>query len=242
MNGRDELASLAADFNTMLIALEESRHTQQQLIADASHERGTPLTSTRTCADRAVGSAGPPGRAAPTRTRRSRPHHRRTLHVGSADPIALPATAGLSTRARRSRSTSSWRERSSERNAGRRACGSRARPEPYRLVGAWCQLERGRQRSRATRSMEPTRRRRRDPALWTGDHGARPRASGIAELISCTSSTASTAPPRLAPCPAQGSGLAIVKQTVEDHAGSVAVANADGGGALVTLRFDAGGA
>jgi len=39
--------------------------------------------------------------------------------------------------------------------------------------------------------------------------------------------------------PGSGLGLAIVKQTVEGHAGSVNVANADGGGTLVTLRFDA---
>ena len=40
--------------------------------------------------------------------------------------------------------------------------------------------------------------------------------------------------------PGSGLGLAIVKQTVDDHGGSVTVVNADGGGALVTLRFDAG--
>ena len=41
--------------------------------------------------------------------------------------------------------------------------------------------------------------------------------------------------------PGSGLGLAIVKQTVDDHGGSVSVANADGGGALLTLRFDADG-
>jgi two-component system sensor histidine kinase MprB len=41
--------------------------------------------------------------------------------------------------------------------------------------------------------------------------------------------------------PGSGLGLAIVKQTVDDHGGSVTVANADGGGALVTLRFHADG-
>jgi two-component system sensor histidine kinase MprB len=37
--------------------------------------------------------------------------------------------------------------------------------------------------------------------------------------------------------PGSGLGLAIVKQTVDDHGGRVTVANADGGGVLVTLRF-----
>src|SRR5262245_65259683 len=48
VSGRDELASLAADFNAMLAALDESQQAQQQLIADASHELRTPLTAHRT--------------------------------------------------------------------------------------------------------------------------------------------------------------------------------------------------
>jgi two-component system sensor histidine kinase MprB len=46
--GRDELSRLAASFNTMLGALEESTRAQRQLVADASHELRTPLTSLRT--------------------------------------------------------------------------------------------------------------------------------------------------------------------------------------------------
>jgi two-component system, OmpR family, sensor histidine kinase MprB len=47
-SGRDELGRLAASFNTMLGALEESTRAQRQLVADASHELRTPLTSLRT--------------------------------------------------------------------------------------------------------------------------------------------------------------------------------------------------
>jgi two-component system sensor histidine kinase MprB len=47
-SGRDELARLAASFNTMLAALDESLRAQRQFIADASHELRTPLTSLRT--------------------------------------------------------------------------------------------------------------------------------------------------------------------------------------------------
>jgi two-component system sensor histidine kinase MprB len=46
--GRDELGRLAASFNTMLGALDESMRAQRQLVADASHELRTPLTSLRT--------------------------------------------------------------------------------------------------------------------------------------------------------------------------------------------------
>jgi two-component system sensor histidine kinase MprB len=48
VDGRDELSRLAASFNTMLAALEESTRAQRQLVADASHELRTPLTSVRT--------------------------------------------------------------------------------------------------------------------------------------------------------------------------------------------------
>jgi len=48
VSGKDELSRLAASFNTMLGALEESSRAQRQLVADASHELRTPLTSLRT--------------------------------------------------------------------------------------------------------------------------------------------------------------------------------------------------
>lgn len=44
----DELGRLAGTLNTMLANLEQARHAQQQLVADASHELRTPLTSLRT--------------------------------------------------------------------------------------------------------------------------------------------------------------------------------------------------
>jgi len=48
VDGSDELSRLAASFNTMFAALEESTRAQRQLVADASHELRTPLTSVRT--------------------------------------------------------------------------------------------------------------------------------------------------------------------------------------------------
>jgi two-component system sensor histidine kinase MprB len=46
--GRDELGRLGASFNAMLGALEDAQLRQRQLVADASHELRTPITSLRT--------------------------------------------------------------------------------------------------------------------------------------------------------------------------------------------------
>jgi two-component system sensor histidine kinase MprB len=48
VGGRDEIGRLAASFNSMLEALDDSQKSQGQLVADASHELRTPLTSLRT--------------------------------------------------------------------------------------------------------------------------------------------------------------------------------------------------
>ncbi|MFJ9034996.1 ATP-binding protein [Streptomyces sp. NPDC102406] len=48
VEGDDEIARLSASFNSMTASLASSRELQQQLIADAGHELRTPLTSMRT--------------------------------------------------------------------------------------------------------------------------------------------------------------------------------------------------
>jgi two-component system sensor histidine kinase MprB len=47
----DELGRLASSFNTMLVALRNSRDQQKRLVMDASHEMRTPLTALRTNID-----------------------------------------------------------------------------------------------------------------------------------------------------------------------------------------------
>jgi two-component system sensor histidine kinase MprB len=51
VEGTDELGRLAARFNGMLVALEDSVGRQRRLVADASHELRTPLTAARTNID-----------------------------------------------------------------------------------------------------------------------------------------------------------------------------------------------
>jgi two-component system sensor histidine kinase MprB len=51
VDGDDEIGRLAARFNAMLAALQESVGRQRHLVADASHELRTPLTAARTNVD-----------------------------------------------------------------------------------------------------------------------------------------------------------------------------------------------
>ena len=123
-HGDDELARLAAAFNTMLEALERSQRAQRQLVADASHELRTPLTSLRTNLE--VLARGEPLDAGRPRTpargprRPARGAHRRS----SATSSSSRATRSPRT-SRTCASTRSWRARWSGRAGTRRTSPTR---------------------------------------------------------------------------------------------------------------------
>ena len=131
VSGRDELASLAADFNAMLAALDESQHAQQQLIADASHELRTPLTAHRANIELLARPDLPAEQRQRVLGAAVRAIEELSALVG--DLIQAARDGGPSTRASRSRSTSSWRRRSSGPSTGRRSCASRAGSSPTGL-------------------------------------------------------------------------------------------------------------
>ena len=240
VTGRDELASLAADFNAMLAALDESQHAQQQLIADASHELRTPLTAHRANIELLARSDLPA-----EQRRRVLDAAVRTMEKLSAlvSDLIQAARDGRSVDAREPLALDEVVAAAVER-AEHRAPELRfeTRLEPYRIVAAGSRVERAVENvlDNAIKWSPPGGTvdvRLLDGALTVRDHGP-----GIAEadLPHVFDRFYRTVAARA--LPGSGLGLAIVKQTVDDHGGSVTVANADGGGALFTLRFNANGA
>jgi two-component system sensor histidine kinase MprB len=237
VSGRDELASLAGDFNAMLAALDESQQAQQQLIADASHELRTPLTAHRANIELLA--------------RPDLPIERRQRVLGAAirgieelstlvGDLIQAARDGRSVDAREPLALDELVAAAVER-AQHRAPELRfdGRLESYRLVGARSRLERAVDNvlDNAIKWSSPGGTvdvRLVDGRLTVRDHGP-----GIdeADLPHVFDRFYRAAAARA--LPGSGLGLAIVKQTVDDHGGSVTVANADGGGALLTIRFDA---
>ena len=229
VSGRDELASLAADFNTMLAALDESQQAQQQLIADASHELRTPLTAHRANIELLA--------------RPDLPVERRQRVLGAAvrgieelstlvGDLIQAARDGRSVDARAPLALDELVAAAVER-AQHRAPGLRfeSRLEPYRLVGARSRLERAVDNvlDNAIKWSPPGG--TVDVRLVGGTLTVRDHGPGIAEadLPHVFDRFYRAAAARA--LPGSGLGLAIVKQTVDDHGGSVTVANADGGGA-----------
>jgi two-component system, OmpR family, sensor histidine kinase MprB len=236
--GRDELAGLADDFNGMLAALEDSQRAQQQLIADASHELRTPLTAHRANIELLARPDLPNAR------------RRRVLAAAVRGIEELSTLVGdLIQAARDGKSVDTREELALDKlvagaveRARRRApeLTFESRLESCPLVGADARLERAIDNvldnaikwSPPEGSVEVDLA---DSTLTVRDHGP-----GIAEadLPHVFDRFYRAADARS--LPGSGLGLAIVKQTVDDHGGSVTVANADGGGVLVTVRFGLG--
>jgi two-component system, OmpR family, sensor histidine kinase MprB len=237
VSGRDEVASLAADFNAMLAALDDSQHAQQQLIADASHELRTPLTAHRTN----IELLARPDLPAEQRQRVLAAAVRTTGELSTlVGDLIQAARDGRSVDARQPLALDELVAAAVER-AQRRAPSLRfqSQLDPHRLVGARSRLERAIDNvlDNATKWSPPGA--TIEIRLADGTLTVRDRGPGIpeADLPHVFDRFYRVAAARAQP--GSGLGLAIVKQTVDDHAGSATVANADGGGTLVTLRFDA---
>jgi two-component system sensor histidine kinase MprB len=235
VSGRDELASLAADFNTMLAALEESQRAQQQLIADASHELRTPLTAHRANIELLARPDLPVERRQRVLAAAVRGIEELSALVGD---LIQAARSGRSVDAREPLAFDELAGAAVER-ARHRAPELRfeARLEPHQIVGARARLERAIDNvldnaikwspSGGTIDVEL-----RAGTLTVRDHGPGIEGADLPHVFDRFYRSASARG-----LPGSGLGLAIVKQTVDDHGGSVAIANAAGGGTVVTIHL-----
>ena len=223
----------------MLAALDESQKVQQQLIADASHELRTPLTAHRANIELLARPDLPIEQRQRVLGAAVRSTERLSALVGD---LIQAARDGRSVDAREPLALDELVAAAVER-AQHRASELRfeRRLEPCRVLGACSRLERAVDNvlDNAIKWSPPggtVEIRLADGRLTVRDHGP-----GIAEadLPHVFDRFYRAAAARA--LPGSGLGLAIVKQTVDDHGGSVTVANADGGGVLLTLRFDADG-
>jgi two-component system sensor histidine kinase MprB len=238
VSGRDELGSLAADFNVMLAALDESQQAQQQLIADASHELRTPLTAHRANIELLARPDLPVEQRPRVLGAAVRAIEELSTLVGD---LISAARDGRSVDARAPLALDELVAAAVER-AQHRAPRLRfeSRLEPYRLVAARSRLERSVDNvlDNAIKWSLPGDTidvHLADGMLTVCDHGPGIPEADLPHVFDRFYRAASARA-----LPGSGLGLAIVKQTVDDHGGSVTVANADRGGAVIRLRFDSG--
>jgi two-component system sensor histidine kinase MprB len=235
--GDDELSRLAASFNTMLEALEDSQRAQRRLVADASHELRTPLTSLRTNLEVLSADGG-------ELDERDRAKLRADVVGQLGELIAL-----VSDLVDLAREEEPEREREEVRldelvaaaveRAARHAPGTRFACEldPTLVVGVPARLDRAVTNllDNAAKWSPPGA--EIDVALRNGELSVRDRGPGIApEDLPFVFDRFYRAPGARGR-PGSGLGLAIVRQVAEAHGGGVEAGPAPDGGALLVLRL-----
>jgi two-component system sensor histidine kinase MprB len=237
--GQDELSRLAASFNAMLGALEESTKAQRQLVADASHELRTPLTSLRTNFEVLMSD------------RELEPDERRRLLEDVVEQIGEMTSliAELIELARGDQLPSEPEDvRLDEVAADALDRVRRHRPgvefsatlEESVVRGVSTSLERaiGNVLDNAAKWSPPggeVELTVRDGVVTVRDHGPGIDAADLPYVFDRFYRS-----PSARTMAGSGLGLAIVRQVAEAHGGSVLAENADGGGTRITLRLNGG--
>ena len=236
VEGRDELARLARSFNHTLDELERSVHAQRQLVADASHELRTPISSLR-----ANMQVLDDARRLPAAERESLRRDvidelneltglvgdlvelaRGAEPSGALDEVRLDEVVHAAiTRAQR---------RAEQISFDVDVDPTLVRGDARRIDRAVANLlDNAVKWSTGNGPIEVT--------LHDGELAVRDRGPGFAERdlprVFARFYRADVARGR----PGSGLGLAIVKQAAEAHGGHVEAANAPGGGARVTVTF-----
>ena len=233
-SGNDELSRLAATFNTMLGALEDSARAQRQLVSDASHELRTPLTSLRTNIEvLARDEALPPG----DREQLLRDVTEQLTEMTALIAELVELARGDQTPAdpedvRLDLVTADAIERTRRNRPG---VTFKAPLEPSLIRGVPATVERAVSNlldnaakwSPAGGEIEVTVR---DGELTVRDHGP-----GIDDADLPFVFDRFYRAPAARGMPGSGLGLAIVRQVAEAHGGTVVADRADGGGTLMRL-------
>jgi two-component system sensor histidine kinase MprB len=235
VSGSDELARLGTSFNSMLAELDESQRSQQQLIADASHELRTPLTAHRTNVELLAREDLPADRRGPVLASAVRGIEdlsrlvndliqaaRNGRSIDRREAVRLDALVAAAVE------TVKRRAPEAEFACVLEACTVTASPPRLEraIVNvldnavAWAPAG------------EPIEVDVADGVVTVRDHGPGVPDSDLPHVFDRFYRAAAARG-----LPGSGLGLAIVKQTVEDHGGTVTIANAKGGGAIVSLRL-----
>ena len=235
-SGRDELSRLAATFNTMLAALEESIASQRRLVADASHELRTPLTSIRTNIE-VLERADELAPAERERALRDVRVQLEELSVLVADLMEL-ARGNERAHAPEPVRLDEVVAEAVDR-AGRVAPAVRFRTvlEPVTVEAVPSQVERavGNLLDNAAKWSPPGE--TVDVEVRDGEVVVRDRGPGIDDADLPHVFDRFYRAPAARGVPGSGLGLAIVRQVAEAHGGTVSAERADGGGTRFRLRL-----
>jgi two-component system, OmpR family, sensor histidine kinase MprB len=235
--GRGELTRLAASFNTMLGALEESLETQRRFVADASHELRTPLTSLQTNIDvlRHEGKLAPEARERLLADLHRESQEMRSLIAGLLE-LARGEDPGLE---RRDVQFDEVVEDAVDRARARFPTvvwQSELEPTvvdgyPDRLQRAvWNLLENAGKWGGDGSHVEVT--------LAGGELSVRDHGPGIEPHDRPLVFDRFYRSPAARAMPGSGLGLAIVREVAEAHGGTVVADEAPGGGALLRLQLN----
>jgi two-component system, OmpR family, sensor histidine kinase MprB len=235
VRGDDELGRLAASFNEMMEALERSESAQRRLVADASHELRTPLATLRTN----IETLGRGERLEPAERDRLVEDLTEELEEMTglvSDVVELAREPGANQVApqdvRLDELTHDAVERARRRARGlefsERLSPSLVRGDPARIGRAISNLLDNAAKwspDGGTIEVEVS-----DGTVAVRDHGPGFAAEDLPKVFDRfwrSDEARGTA--------GSGLGLAIVQRVAEEHGGSAGAANAEGGGARVTI-------